>query len=162
MPRKRAATSGAEQVAALVRRGYELALAAQQYQQVIAAYEMLFLTLERQLVKSEFVAKAAPAARARLVAVLEREIRPQERAVWEAFAALFGFAWGDRIRVVHPTHEPTDMEPTALVFNPPNGEPFALVQGRALRRDGQPGGRSAQAYLQPGVSTVTVLSPAGS
>jgi hypothetical protein len=157
MARKRAAASDAT---ALARRGYELAVAAQQYEQVIAAYGTLFLQLERQLGESEFVAKAEPAALARLEAVLEREIRPQERAVWEAFAELFGFAWGDRVRVVHPTHEPTDVEPTALVFNPPTGEPFALVQGRALRKDGQPGNRTAQAYLQPGVSTVTVLSPA--
>ena len=140
MARKWAAASNAT---ALVRRGFELAVAAQQYELVIAAYETLFLTLERQLVKSEFVAKADPTALARLEAVLECEIRPQERAVWKAFAALFGFAWGDRVRVVHPTHEPTDLEPTALAFNPPNGEPFALVQGRALRKDGQPGNRPA-------------------
>jgi hypothetical protein len=150
-----------DEAARLAARGYELAQVGHQFGQLITAYRALFEQLGRQgLGESEFVAKADRATLARLEVVLEEEIRPEERAVWAAFAGLFGFAWGDCVRVAHPSHPPADLEPSGLQFNPPSAGPFALLQGRALRRDGRPGSRTAQAYLQPGVTQVTVLSSA--
>jgi hypothetical protein len=90
--------------------------------------------------------------------VLEHEILPNIQAVRDEYTALFGFAWGDRVRVENEGAYPIEILPSHMNFAPYAIEPFSWLHGWKLKADGRPGKRVLIAKLVPGQTRVTVLS----
>jgi hypothetical protein len=162
MPRKQVALGegrrgpAVRRAAQLVRLGRDLAKAEYSYDWLVSVYHEVLLRLK----DNELGARLDRQALARLEVVLDGEIRPQQQAVREEFVRLFGFAWGDRVRVANRGRPTVELEPTELLFHPEEARPTAQLMGRALKRDGRPGGRIIQTPLILGASEVTVISSA--
>jgi hypothetical protein len=142
-----------QQARELHERANELARAEYRYNGLIRSLVEFF----DGLADSEFGSKVDRGVLTRLEQVLEQEIRPRVRATWESYIALFGFAWVDVVRVENPGEPAVELAPSHMNFAPYTVEPFAWLQGWALKADGRPGKKVVIAKLRPGVSKVRVL-----
>jgi hypothetical protein len=140
----------------LLKRGKELATADYEYQPLIFHLREVVNRLPR----SKYSAVIDPDLAGRLEELLELEIRPAIRAAREEYVGLFGFAWGDWVRVQNPGVAAVELEPRDLLFRFDKIMQYGWLMGRALRANGRPGPRSVQTMLRPGVTKVTVLSAA--